>query len=183
MATAIAARADTARRKSSEVRPPSVTNAETSQEDMRMRVFSMATVVMERPRAGGEAINCNQIFSVQVSRSSGCPATVVPEVFPRGSEAEGGGEVCFGAIPGVVARDFKPLAPAGGPGAGRGFPVCVPSFAGFWIEGPAWQAGGWAFFCSGPIFTRACPTAFSHYARMAGNFAKASPTEFSVYSF
>src|SRR5713101_883576 len=131
MATAIAARADTARRKSSEVRPPSVTNAETSQEDMRMRVFSMATVVMERPRAGGEAINCNQIFSVQASRSSGCPATGVPEVFPRGSEAEGGGEVCFGAIPGVVARDFKPLAPVGGPGAGRGFPVCVPGFAGF----------------------------------------------------
>src|SRR5271170_3055654 len=62
-------RATTARRRSSAAGPSSVTNAATSQEDMRIRAAPTFTVVIERPRDGGVAISCSQIFSRQDSKS------------------------------------------------------------------------------------------------------------------
>jgi len=40
------------------------------QAESRIRVPSTVTVVMERPRTGGVAINCSQIFSSQFSKSA-----------------------------------------------------------------------------------------------------------------
>src|SRR5579863_4786391 len=57
-------------RRSSESGPLSLTKAVTSQAESRIRVPSTVTVVIERPRTGGVAINCSQIFSSQLSRSA-----------------------------------------------------------------------------------------------------------------
>ena len=62
------ARATTARRRSSADGLSSLTNAVTSQEDIKMRALPILTVVMERPRVGGTAINCSQICSRQDSK-------------------------------------------------------------------------------------------------------------------
>src|SRR5580704_7822262 len=64
------ARATIRRRNSSESCPESLMNAATSHADNKMRVFSTVTVVMERPRTGGVAINCSQIFSSKFSTSA-----------------------------------------------------------------------------------------------------------------
>src|SRR5580693_4285249 len=64
------ARATMSRRNSWESCPESLMNAATSHADSRIRVFSTVTVVMERPRTGGVAINCSQIFSSKFSTSA-----------------------------------------------------------------------------------------------------------------
>src|SRR5271169_2521214 len=64
------ARATIRRRNSSESCPESLMNAATSHADNKMRVFSTVTVVMERPRTGGVAINCSHIFSSKFSTSA-----------------------------------------------------------------------------------------------------------------
>src|SRR6202167_6822524 len=78
MATASMARATTARRKSSDSCPALSTNAVTSHEESKTFVFFSVTVDIERPRAGGVAINCSQIVSRQLSMSDeagGCAAS------------------------------------------------------------------------------------------------------------
>src|SRR5262249_60719615 len=49
--------------------PSSLTKAETSQEDIKIRAAPKRMVVIERPRVGGAAINCSQIASMQDSKS------------------------------------------------------------------------------------------------------------------
>src|SRR5207245_6419439 len=81
IAAATSTRATTARRTSSADGPSSLTNAATSQDDIRMRAPPTFTVVIDRPREGGVAINCSQICSMQVSKSSAAPGSTsaVPE--------------------------------------------------------------------------------------------------------
>src|SRR5580658_5562314 len=69
MAIPSIALATIALRTSSEVGPLSLTKAATSHAESKIRVPSTVTVVMERPRTGGVAINCSQIFSSQFSKS------------------------------------------------------------------------------------------------------------------
>src|SRR5262249_42046083 len=49
--------------------PSSLTKAETSHEDIRIRAAPKRIVVIERPRVGGAAISCSQIASMQDSKS------------------------------------------------------------------------------------------------------------------
>src|SRR6266478_190865 len=70
IAAVTSTRATTARRKSSADGPSSLTNAVTSQEDIRIRAPPILTVVIDLPREGGVAISCSQTCSMQFSKSS-----------------------------------------------------------------------------------------------------------------
>ncbi len=71
LATASKARATTARRKSSDSGPSSLTKAATSHDESKTFVSCRTTVDIERPREGGAAINCSQITSRHFSASIG----------------------------------------------------------------------------------------------------------------
>src|SRR6266853_1553568 len=106
MATDNRARATMTWRKSSESCPEALMNAATSQADNNTRVSCTVTVVMERPRTGGVAINCSQIFSSKLSTST------VPSVGIFDSEA--GTDSLEAPAEAVFAACF----PAGATGAG-----------------------------------------------------------------
>src|SRR5207245_10685716 len=76
IAVVTSTRATTARRKSSADGPSSLTKAPTSQDDIRIRAPPIFTVVIDLPREGGVAIDCSQLCSMQVSKSSAATGPV-----------------------------------------------------------------------------------------------------------
>src|SRR5882762_8145991 len=113
------ARATMTRRKSSESCPEALMKAATSHADNRTRVSCTVTVVMERPRTGGVAISCSQIFSSMFSTSK---AARVGTFWSGGGTAslKGAAEVVFTACfpvgttrSGGFAEGADPLGAAG----------------------------------------------------------------------
>src|ERR1700724_4932183 len=105
VAAVTSARATTARRKSSADGPSSLTNAVTSQEDIKMRARPILTVVMERPRVGGVAMSCSQICSRQASKSRLESGSAGGSGFATGAGFEGVLE--FGEAPVLAGCDAR----------------------------------------------------------------------------
>src|ERR1700686_4270818 len=99
MATDSMARETMTRRKSSESCPEALMNAATSQADNRTRVSCTVTVVMERPRTGGVAISCSQIFSSKVSTSAAARLGIFCSGDGTASLGEAGEAVFAGCFP------------------------------------------------------------------------------------
>src|SRR2546423_355161 len=128
------ARATTARRKSSAAGPSSLTNAVTSQEDIRMRALPIFTVVMERPRVGGVAMSCSQICSRQASKSM----VLAGSAFGAGADERalaggltGSSSSSAGALIGGLADGAAARAGGGGGGGGRGGRILAKCSGGF----------------------------------------------------
>src|SRR3984893_578682 len=106
MAADSMARETMTRRRSSESCPEALMNAATSQADNKTRVSCTVTVVIERPRTGGVAINCSQIFSSKVSTSAAAKLGIFCSGDETASLDEAGGVVFAGCFPaGATSSD------------------------------------------------------------------------------